>query len=153
LTGDCKVSKSAQVPGLPFEESFEQKPGCWGSRCHSCPKLTQKRFFGLTRKVDFVAWPPNTAKITHDLLKANQKDHRSKEIWPPSSKDCNPLDYFMWSEVEREVNKQPHNTLASLKAMISDVMAKLDRDVVIHVCKRFRSCIEADMEATGVFIK
>jgi hypothetical protein len=35
----------------------------------------------------------------------------------------------MWSEVEREVNKQPHNTLASLKAMISDVMAKLDRDV------------------------
>jgi hypothetical protein len=74
-------------------------------------------------------------------------------IWPPSSKDCNPLDYFMWSEVEREVNKQPHNTLASLKAMISDVMAKLDRDVVIHVCKRFRSCIEADIEATGVFIK
>jgi hypothetical protein len=33
----------------------------------------------------------------------------------------------MWSEVEREVNKQPHNTLASLKAMTSDVMAKLDR--------------------------
>jgi hypothetical protein len=59
----------------------------------------------------------------------------------------------MWSEVERDVNKQPHNILASLKAMISDVMAKLDRDVVIHVCKRFWSCIEADMEATGVFIK
>jgi hypothetical protein len=59
----------------------------------------------------------------------------------------------MWSEVESEVNKQPHNTLASLKAMISDVMAKLDRDVVIHVCKRFRNCIGADMEATRVFIK
>ncbi len=59
----------------------------------------------------------------------------------------------MWSEVEREVNKQLHNTQASLKTMISDVMAKLDRDVVIHVCKRFRSFIGADMEATGVFIK
>jgi hypothetical protein len=57
----------------------------------------------------------------------------------------------MWSEVEREVNKQPHSTLASLRAMISDVMAKLDRDVVIHVCKRFLSCIEADMDATGFF--
>jgi hypothetical protein len=44
----------------------------------------------------------------------------------------------MWSEVEREVNKQPHNTLASLKAMISDVMANLDREVVSHVCKKFR---------------
>jgi hypothetical protein len=31
----------------------------------------------------------------------------------------------MWSEVEREVKKQPHNTLASLKAMISYVMANL----------------------------
>jgi hypothetical protein len=59
----------------------------------------------------------------------------------------------MWSEVEREVNKQPHNTLASLKAMISDVMANLDREGVIHVYKKFRSWIEADMEATGVFTK
>jgi hypothetical protein len=44
----------------------------------------------------------------------------------------------MWSEVEREVNKQLHNTQASLKTMISDVMAKLDMDGVIHVCQRFR---------------
>jgi hypothetical protein len=43
----------------------------------------------------------------------------------------------MWCEVEREVNKRPHNTLASLKAMIPDVMANLNREVVIHVCKKF----------------
>jgi hypothetical protein len=59
----------------------------------------------------------------------------------------------MWCEVKREVNKQPKNTLASLKAMIPDVKANLDREVVIHVCKKFRSWIEADMEATVVFIK
>jgi hypothetical protein len=59
----------------------------------------------------------------------------------------------MWCEVKREVNKQPKNTLASLKAMIPDVMANLDREVVIHVCKKFWSWIEADMEATVVFIK
>jgi hypothetical protein len=51
----------------------------------------------------------------------------------------------MWCEVKREVNKQPKNTLASLKAMLPDVMANLDREVVIHVCKKFRSWIEADM--------
>jgi hypothetical protein len=45
----------------------------------------------------------------------------------------------MWSKVEREVNKQPYNTLASFKAMILDVMANLDREVVIHECKKFRS--------------
>ena len=59
----------------------------------------------------------------------------------------------MWCEVKREVNKQPKNTLASLKAMIPDLMANLDRVVVIHACKKFRSWIEADMEATVVFIK
>ncbi len=59
-TGDCKVSKSAHVPGLPFKDSFEPKPGYWGGRCHTFPKLTQKRSFGLMRTVDFVAWPPKT---------------------------------------------------------------------------------------------
>jgi hypothetical protein len=38
----------------------------------------------------------------------------------------------MWSEVEREVNKHPHNTLASLNAKILAVKAKMDREVVIR---------------------
>jgi hypothetical protein len=59
----------------------------------------------------------------------------------------------MWSEIEREVNKFPHITLASLKVMTSDVMTDLDREVIIHACKRFWSWIEAVMEVTGVFIK
>jgi hypothetical protein len=37
----------------------------------------------------------------------------------------------MWSEFEREDNKQPHSTLASLGAKILEVMADLDREVVI----------------------
>jgi hypothetical protein len=80
-------------------------------------------------------------------------DHWLKEMWPPSSTDCNPLDYFMWFIVEREVNKCPHITLASLKAMTSDVLTDLEREVIIHARKKFRSWIEAVMEATGVFIK
>jgi hypothetical protein len=71
----------------------------------------------------------NTAKSTQDWQKANLKDHWSKEIWPPCSKDCNPLDYFMWSKVEREVNKDPQNTLASLMSKISEVMADMDSRV------------------------
>ncbi len=62
-------------------------------------------------------------------------DHRLKEMWSPSSTDCNPLDYFMWCVVEREVNKWPHITLACLKVMTSDVMTDLDREVIIHACQ------------------
>jgi hypothetical protein len=59
----------------------------------------------------------------------------------------------MWCEVEREVSRCPHINLASLKVMTSDVMTYLDREVIIHACKKFWSWIEAVMEATGVFIK
>ncbi len=54
-------------------------------------------------------------------------NHQLKGIWPPSSPDYNPIDYFMWSEFESEVSKQPHNILASLKAKISEVMTNMDR--------------------------
>ncbi len=62
-------------------------------------------------------------------LKANLMVHWLKEMWPPSSTDCNPSDYFMWWVVEREVTKCPHITLASLKVMTSDLMTDLDREV------------------------
>jgi hypothetical protein len=77
---------------------------------------------------------------------------RLKEMWPPSSTDCNPSDYFMWCVVEREVTKCPHITLAFLKVMTTDLMTDLDRKVIIHACKKFWSWIEAVMEAIGVFI-
>jgi hypothetical protein len=87
---------------------------------------------------------------TQDWLKASLMNHW---LWPPSSQDYKPLDYFMWSEVGREVNKQPHNTLASLKAKVSEVMTNIDREIVILPCQRFWSKIEAVVEASGDLIK
>ncbi len=86
-------------------------------------------------------------------LKASLKNHLSKEIWPPSSPGCDPLDYFMWCVFEREVSKCPHVTLTSLKVMNSAVVTDLDREVIIHTSMKFQSWIEVVMEATGVFIK
>jgi hypothetical protein len=59
----------------------------------------------------------------------------------------------MWSVVAREVSKHPHNSLASLRALTSEVMAAMDREVVIHPCKKSLSRIVADVEASGNFIK
>jgi hypothetical protein len=47
----------------------------------------------------------------------------------------------MWSEVEREINKQPHNTLTFLRAKISETMTQMDKEVVLHPCKMFLSKI------------
>ena len=59
----------------------------------------------------------------------------------------------MWSEVEREVNKQSQNTLTSLRAKISEVMSETDMEIVIHPYKTFLSRIEAIVEASGDFIE
>jgi hypothetical protein len=95
----------------------------------------------------------HTAKITQNWMKANMENHWSQEIWPPSSPYCNPLDLSMWSEFEREVNKQPHNTLAFLRAKILEGMADMDREVVIPSYKKFWSRFEAVVDASGDFIK
>jgi hypothetical protein len=58
----------------------------------------------------------------------------------------------MWSEFETEVSKHPYNTLGSLRAKISEVMADMDKEVVICPCKKFRSRIEAIVEDSGDFI-
>jgi hypothetical protein len=59
----------------------------------------------------------------------------------------------MWSEVEREVSKHPHNIMASLRAKILEVMANMDREFIIHYYKKFWSRIEAVVDASGDFIK
>jgi hypothetical protein len=59
----------------------------------------------------------------------------------------------MWSEFEKEVSKHPHNTLASLRTMILEVMADMDREVVICPFKKFRSRIEAIVESSRDFIE
>jgi len=59
----------------------------------------------------------------------------------------------MWSEVERKVNEQPHNTLAFLRTKISEVMEDIDREVIILAYKKFRPRIEAVVEANGDFIE
>jgi hypothetical protein len=81
------------------------------------------------------------------------ENHWSQEIWPPSSPDCNPSDPSMWSEFEKDVHKQPHKTLAFLRAKILEVMADMDREVVICSYKMFWSRVEAVVNANWDFIK
>lgn len=97
--------------------------------------------------------PSHTAGTTQEWLAENFHDHVTPNIWPPSSPDLNPLDYYVWGVVERETNKHAHNTKDSLKAAIGDVMANINKDHLINACSRFRSRIEAVIEAEGGFIE
>jgi hypothetical protein len=76
-----------------------------------------------------------------------------KEIWPPSSPDRNPLDYFAWGVFELSVKAKSHNKTKDLISKIKGVVVFLARNTVAKDCKRFRSQIKAVVAAGGIFIK
>ncbi|QQP38466.1 Uncharacterized protein FKW44_019040 [Caligus rogercresseyi] len=61
-------------------------------------------------------------------LLENLHYHWSPDLWPPSSPDCNPLDYFFWGMVENKTHKHAHNTLDSLRAAIVEEFANMKKD-------------------------
>ena len=77
----------------------------------------------------------------------------SKEFWPPNSPDLNLLDYYVWSVVERVTNKSRHPNVASLRAAIEAAFANMDSAALQRACGRFRTRIEAVIEANGGYIE
>ena len=97
--------------------------------------------------------PAYKAKVTQEWLAKSCDDHATPNIWPPSSPDLNPMDYYVWGVVEMETNKRPHSTKESLKATILHVMGSLQEEPLIRACSRFRNRLEAVIEAEGGFIE
>jgi hypothetical protein len=67
--------------------------------------------------------PARNTKVTQGWCQANLLEFWSNEVWSPTSPDCIPLGYYLWSICERDVNRVPHNTAASLKVKIMEVIA------------------------------
>jgi hypothetical protein len=74
-----------------------------------------------------------------------------KEIWPPSSPDCNRLDCIILGISELRVNLQPHNKTENLLPKIKEVMESFDRSTMGKACKRFRSGSKAVITPDGSF--
>ena len=72
---------------------------------------------------------------------------------PPSFPDLNPLDYFVWSHIEKITNMTSHNTKASPIATIRRVFVKLPPALVEKACPQFWICIKAVIEAEDGYIE
>ena len=75
------------------------------------------------------------------------------DVMPSHSPEYNPQAYHVWSVCERDVNRAPHNTGASMMAKIMEVMGNLTRVTVAKACQRFCSWIEAVTEASCDFFE
>ena len=97
--------------------------------------------------------PANKSKETQAWLQKECYDFVPFSHWPPFFLDLNPLDYFVWSYVEKITNMTSHNTKASLITAICRVFAELPPPLVEKACSQFRICIEAVIEAEGGYIE
>jgi hypothetical protein len=82
-----------------------------------------------------------------DWLKENLMEVLVEEVWPPSSPECNPFDYF-----ELRVNTKSHNKFKDLIQKMKEEMGSLARDTLAKACTSSRSRIEAVFTADGSFI-
>jgi len=97
--------------------------------------------------------PAHTSNKTQAWCRDNLSFFWEKDVWPPSSPDCSPLDYFVWGVAERDVNRSAHKNRESLISAIKEVFADIPREHVTKACSRFRSRLEKVVAANGDFIE
>ena len=97
--------------------------------------------------------PAHTSHQVQNWLDDNVDMFWPKQFWPPNSPDLNPLDFYLWSVLERESNKRSHNSVDSLRAAIEEAAAAVPIDHVINACQRFRPRLQAVIEADGGWIE
>ena len=79
----------------------DQLPPPWMDRITNGRPYVFQQDFALAHK----------ARTTQTWLLNNVPHHCSLDLWPPSSPDCNPLDYYFWGVIEVKTNKHAHNTV------------------------------------------
>ena len=97
--------------------------------------------------------PAHNSNRTQEWCRENLPFFFEKEVWPPNSPDCNPLDYYVWGVAERDANRTSHNTKEALMARIVEVFANIPKADVVKACSRFRSRIEKVVAANGDFFE
>ena len=86
------------------------------------------------------------AKATQDYLEKVLSGFIPKELWPPSSPDANPLDYFVWGYLKPKVCAYPHGSVDSLKAAIEHEWEVMPTKMLVKACCSFQGRIEAIIE-------
>ncbi len=136
-------------PGRPMWSPAQEINNSRNNRKNDGVRVLEIQIYAL-RRGQFMSEASNT---TLDWLKEGLSEIGEKEIWPPSSPGCNPLDYFMCGIFEYRDHVKPHNITAYPISKIMEVMGSLDRDSMAKAFKRFRSSTEALVAADGHFLE
>ena len=70
------------------------------------------------------------------------------DMWPPNSRDLNPVDYSVWSVMQQRVYHSRVKDVDELREHLISVWCELDQSVVKHAIDEWRirplACIDAE---------
>ena len=104
--------------------------------------------------------PSHSSNLVQDFMNERlRKRFIKKTDWPPSSPDCNPLDFYFWDAVKAEVYRgrlnKPFENEEQLKRKIKSVWKKVgsNREIIRKALKQFIPRVRTVHESNGSCIK
>lgn len=89
--------------------------------------------------------PAHTSNVAQNWCRENFHDFLDKTEWPPSSPDCNPMDFSIWGILDGIVSKVHYKSINALKAALrkawDDLPEETVRAAVASVSGRLRAVV------------
>ena len=77
----------------------------------------------------------------------------SKEVWPSSSPDLNPMDFCVWSLLEADACASSHVSVGALKSSLEKAWVKIPQETLRKAAKGFHGRLEHVIQARGGHIE
>ena len=97
--------------------------------------------------------PTHASKATQSWLRAENIEFISKEEWPPSSPDLNPLDYSIWGTLQTRACAKPHKSLKSLRNALIREWQKMPQEELRDSIHQFKGRLRAVVKKKGGYIE
>ncbi|XP_076067677.1 uncharacterized protein LOC143040467 [Oratosquilla oratoria] len=95
----------------------------------------------------------HTANIVQKWCKENMAGFWPKELWPPSSPDLNPMDFSIWSILEREACCSNHANIETLKVKLRSCWDKISPETIRAACSDVHNRLRRLVRAKGGYIE
>lgn len=111
--------------------------------------LTETMFSGEHWVFQQDSAPAHKASSTQTWLETHVPEFIRASEWPSASPDLNPLDYKLWSELERMACNKRHSNIESLKRSLTRAVANFPMDMVRTAIDEWPTRLKACVKARG----
>ncbi len=162
-----KVRTNPKRSIMKLATELKVSEGTMQRAVHRDLKLNQVDYLNLLKK-DVLPWcqgqygkgsytftqdkaPSHTARCVQKWCRDNFPSFWSKEMWSPSSPDCNPMDFSLWSILQSKVCNVYHVYVSvdHLNAHLIKEREKIDEDTMRTTCRAAHSRLKAVVASNG----